>query len=619
MNKNNFHLAGALLASLLSVQICNAAPFVRDASFQQVFEGTDYSGPGLDLEIQLSTMSSDGSVVAYYGGAGSTGDPRLFVHQFTDVAPQDRNKNYITLDSSIGSFNLNTGIVSNRDGTRMFFLADDENNPGYFHFCMLNAKTKTVTKLLTTSASTSIERPQAIATDGDGKWLYFNESDNGDKGDLWRLDTENPVGPQLVLIASTISHPSGGTGRFADEMAVSDDGKTIAFFIEGRDPLNGQPLVRSDKELWVSNIPDESSLPISSPILLTDDDNTGDFDNSKKYLNISGDGATIVYVGKNNALMVTKSPFVQDQQYQLESGYENNCNTPGITQDGNFILAGLTNEGGMIIHTDGHLRYKVDTNSAFSGLTFGCTHEGSYLSSNGKRVFFKGRSRLGALGKYVDAMYTGVLDNVPSDAVGSNLWPTRVPSIVDLDYPAPLAYGIDSSTDFPDFVVSMSATSDALSTPIDKADSTVLKVDGYPAKSNSYAPVWIWPNPTQQTNQWEYRGSRGFKWPNPDNNEYAPLDPVTARFHVKDMNGNLAYRDVILQAAEGGCSGTGLQTLEPEDLGSNKDVSCITDGGIQTVGGIVITRGMLLYLSGETVGLNTGFSVVDGELKVVVK
>ena len=622
MNKKRFHIGGALLASLLSVQLCNAAPFVREASFQQIFQGTDYSGPGQDLEIQLSTMSSDGSVVAYYGGAGSTADPRLFVHLFSAVSPQDRNKNYVTLSSDIGSFDLNTGIVSNRDGTRMFFLADDESNPGYFHFCMLNAKTKNVTILLTATASNSIERPQDMATDGDGKWLYFNESDNGDKGDLWRLDTENPVGPQLVVKADTISHPSGGVGRFVDEMAVSDDGKTIAFFIEGRDPLGGQPLVRSDKELWVSSIPDENSLPITNPTLLTNDDNTGDGDNSKNHLNISGNGAAIVYSGPDSSIMITKAPFTQDAHYQIENGYQNNCNTAGLSYDGSRLFSSLhgvdDQSGGYIIRTDGSSRYKIDTQSSLSGFTVDCTHEGVHLSADGKHLFFKGRSQIESVGEYVDAMYTGVIDNDPSDAVGSNLWPTVVPTVTSVSYPAPLSHGITNPDDFPEFDVSLGTVAGSQGVPVTRADSTKLKANGYLAGSNSYVPVWIWPGPTEDSpGSWSYRGSRGFGWPTSSN--YDPLDTVTARFHVKDTNGNVAYRDVILQAAEGGCSGTGNQTLEPADLGTNKDTSCIADGDIGTSGAVTVSNGMLLYLSGKTVELNKDFTVIDGELRVVTQ
>jgi len=129
-------------------------------------------------------------------------------------------------------------------------------------------------------------------------------------------------------------------------------------------------------------------------------------------------------------------------------------------------------------------------------------------------------------------------------------------------------------------------------------------------------PVWVWSTPSEDApGIWTYKGGRGSGWPT--SSDYNPLDPVTARFHVKDSDGNMAYRDVILQAAEDGCSGSGLKILDPTDLGTNKDVSCITDGKLQTNGPVVISADMLLYLSAPEVLLNPNFSVqLHGQLKV---
>jgi hypothetical protein len=106
---------------------------------------------------------------------------------------------------------------------------------------------------------------------------------------------------------------------------------------------------------------------------------------------------------------------------------------------------------------------------------------------------------------------------------------------------------------------------------------------------------------------WEAKGSRGYDWPNLNGSrDYHPLEQEIARFSVKDLDGNVAYRDVILQAAEVGCSGTGYQELNPDDIAENKDLSCITDGHINSTGEVIVGGGMTLYLSAPGVSLNGG-------------
>lgn len=613
--KYRIKLGGLFLLLLFALQLTLAAPYVREASFHQIFHGTDFLEPGKNLSLKLSTMSGDGEVVAFYGtGLGDGQQPHLFIHDFGSAnAPVE-----VTLPARIGSFSSGAGLVSNRDGSRIFFLADDALDATYgdFLFCMLNGKTGALTILLEARPS-NIERPQDIATDGNGNWLYFNESDNGDRGNLWRIATSGSVAPLLVAQAGSIPHPSGGVGRFVDGIAVSDNGATIAFFIDGRDPMDGSALVRSDKELWVGDL--TATLPLSSPTLLTNDDNTGDWDNAKEDLTISGDGSTIIYSGRNSSIWVTKAPFTLNAHYQIEDGYQNNCNTADMSYDGSRLFSSLhgvnDQSGGYIIRTDGSSRYKVDTYSDTSGMSVNCTSEGVHFSSDGKRLFFKGRAEIESVGDYVYAMYTGSIDNNPSDAVRSNLWPTKVPSVTSISYPAPLAYGITNPDDFPPFDISVGVVSGSLGTTIDKADSTKLKANGYPG-GHSDVPVWVWHTPSEDSpGMWTFKGARGFGWPTSSN--YDPLDPVTVRFHVKDIDGNVGYRDVILQAAEGGCSGSGSQTLTPDDMGANKDVSCIADGKVETSGAVVISADRFLYLSAPEVQLNADFSVkLGGEVKV---
>jgi len=90
------------------------------------------------------------------------------------------------------------------------------------------------------------QEPMAI----ESCYLYFNESDNGDKGDLWRIPTSGTIVPSLVIRADAVPHPSGGVGKFIAGFDVSDNDSIIAFFIRGRIE-NGTS--KADKELFVKN------------------------------------------------------------------------------------------------------------------------------------------------------------------------------------------------------------------------------------------------------------------------------------------------------------------------------------------------------------------------------
>lgn len=190
--------SGLLLVLLLLAEFCLAAPFVREASFQRIFDGHDYYGAGRNFSLYFGTMSGNGKVVAFYGNSyfSFINHYKLFIHNFeASTAPVE-----VTLPPSVRLFNRNAGMVSNADGSRIFFIADDalDITHGDFQFCMLNGLTGEVTILLNVRPS-NIENPQEIGTDAAGNYLYFNEGDNGDRGDLWRIQTNGGAVPELVI------------------------------------------------------------------------------------------------------------------------------------------------------------------------------------------------------------------------------------------------------------------------------------------------------------------------------------------------------------------------------------------------------------------------------------
>ncbi|WP_457667527.1 hypothetical protein [Thiolapillus sp.] len=615
---------GGLCLFLLSLAgSVTAAPYIREASFHRVFDGTNFYGEGKHLPVNLAVFSSNGKVAAFYGWDGQSAHvPQLFVHNFESTTAPTA----ISLPSRAKYIDTFAGLAINNNGSNVFLVAFDRNT-GDDLFYKLDTTTHTFTLLLDT-AGTSVENPNDIATDGNGDYLYFNESDSGyrNEGDLWRVAAGGSTPPQLVLAAASIPHPTKGFGRFIGEFDVSDDGNTIAFILDGWQ--TDTETSTNDRELFVR------TAGMGGPVKNL----TNNYQNNKSDLRISGDGSTIVYTGRDVKgevsvtgawdWMTIKTSDNLNQQVFLEDGYHSAGDDPSLTTDGRLFL-GRSNPNGVsapdayLIRTDGIGRLKIDTDDIWAdGVNIRGAREGMQLSGDGTRVFFKQDGSYG--GSIVSLLYAGMIHNNAQDGMSSNLWPGVVPNITSINYPAPLAFGTASPDDFPAFKISIGVNDPQGIGDLGEVDHTLLRFNGYP-DDGGYGPVRVKRSGESGTSPglWEVDGYRGKDWPIPPADpSYAdyyddPMEIEVARFSVKDKEGNVAYRDVVLQAAEGGCSGSGTQTLSPEDLSANKDVSCIADGKVETNGPIVISADMLLYLSAPEVLLNPDFSVkLHGLLKV---
>ncbi|WP_456405146.1 hypothetical protein, partial [Thiolapillus sp.] len=439
-----------------------ANPIFRSAGFHHIFNGTDYRGPGAHLGNSKNALSGDGKVATLYAIGNNTRG--IFVHNF-DTQEQARE---VTIPSEIGTINLNAGLVSNWDGSRVFFVAmTSVGNDNNQLFCMLNAKTGAIS-ILREYDRAKVEEPVHIATDAAGNYLYFNESDNGDAGDLWRIDANDSnlsTPPELVIDASSITHPSGGRARFIGQFDVSDDGGAIAFFVDGNIDTMGAVISRFDRELFA-----KSAAGIHN---LTDDAQDNKYD-----VRISGNGTTIVYRGKNDNdhswMVTTPGAGVNTSRY-IEEGYHSCGPRPVMTQDGKQFFARSAKDGfgscdAYLINTDGSGRRFVDTPSALTGVFARTLDFG--MSADGTRVLFgytasQGMSTLGG------QMYTGIL--YPKEP-HMNLWPDEVPEITAIDYPAPLATRLDEP--FPRFEIRIGVT-DPIDVTTIKMGSSVQFANGY--------------------------------------------------------------------------------------------------------------------------------------------
>jgi hypothetical protein len=567
-----------------------ANPIFRSAGFHHIFNGTDYRGPGAHLGNSKNALSGDGKVVALLAIGNSTRG--IFIHNFDS----QEQVTEVTIPPEIGTINLNAGLVSNQDGSRMFFVAmTSATNDNNQLFCMLNAKNGAISVVREYDRAI-VEEPVHIATDAAGSYLYFNESDNGDAGDLWRIDVNDSnlsTPPELVIDASSITHPSGGRGRFIGQFDVSDDGSAIAFFVDGNIDTMGAVISRFDRELFAKDATGTHNL-------------THDDQDSKYGVRISGNGSTIVYHGKNDnaySWMVTNPNAGVNTSKYIEEGYHSCGPRPVMTQDGQKFFARSAIDGfgscdAYLINTDGSGRQVVDTPSTLTGV-FARTPDFG-MSADGSRFLFgytasQGSSTLGG------QMYTGIL--YPQEP-HANLWPDEVPEITAIDYPAPLATRLDEP--FPRFEIRI-GVADPIDVTTIKMGSSVQFANGYTDAVGHVIRLLF--NPVEESpGMWAIDGEPVGNWVSLPNK----LDPVIARFSVRNTEGNVAYADVILQAAEADCSGDGNQQLRPSVVVAGKDVSCITSGAISVDPGIMVRDGVLLYLSGKPVSFSTSFQVRNG-------
>jgi len=502
------------------------APVVREASFHRVMDGKDYysngSGTKVDMTFQLSAMSNDGKVSAFYSDTcfDSTNHRSLFIHDIESTSEPVE----VTLPSYVGSFNRNAGLVSNADGTRIFFNAWDTAGSGHHLFGMVNGKTGEVTILFRT-VETDTQTPQDIGTDAAGNYLYFNESDNGyGKGNLLRIAAHSGAVPSVVMYAANIPHPSGGTVKFIDGFDLSDDGQTIAFFGLGWDKTDGTSS-RYDKELFVKTSAGIRYL-------------TNNTQNSKSGLVISGDASTIVYTGSSSgsyAWMVTTPSAAAGAERQIETDYRTCGDRPGITQDGSTILGRSTYKGtsscnAYLIQTDGHSRLMIEpTHISIIG-----TSDGLHLSDDGKRTFFKNRWYV-----YPDGWY-----NMTVGVFGPNLCPTEVPSMTDVSYPNDMYTKLENDENTEVKIIVHDQQGDITEDKQVKVYNLLPSGYKYPNSSTESedAPVYvaIWGYTDNTLNTFYRNIKKGPGWP-------SKTPVMTARFSVRDDDFNVGYTDTLIQ------------------------------------------------------------------------
>ena len=509
-----------LFALLLTTELYAAAAVVREASFHRVMDGKDYytsnSGTKVDMIFHLSAMSDDGKVVAFYSDTyfDYSAHHALFIHDFESTAEPVE----VTLPAYVGNFNQNAGLVSNADGTRIFFHARDTVDTNHHLFGMVNGKTGEVTILFRT-VETDTQTPQDIGTDAAGDYLYFNQRNDGyGKGNLLRIGAHSGAVPSVVIYAANIPHPSGGTVKFIDGFDVSDDGKTIAFFGLGWDKTDGTSN-RFDNELFVKTTGGIRNL-------------TNNIQNSKDDIVISGDASTIVYVGDisgSYSWMVTSPNAAVESQRHIEVGYQSCGNRPGITQDGTLILGtstlnGVSSCNTYLIRTDGSSRLMIEPGQ----INIKTTYDGLHLSNDGRRTFF-----MNSWSIHPDGWY-----NMTAGVFGENLWSTEVPSVTGVNYPNDMYTKLEENKKF-EIKITVSDPQDIIVEDRRVREKTLFP-NGYEAKGAAGTVNLYMNNESVSANLYTADGARTSAWP--------ARDPImTARFSVHDDDFNVGYVDTLIQ------------------------------------------------------------------------
>jgi hypothetical protein len=479
-----------------------------DKDYYTSSDGTKY-----DIYFEHSTMSNDGRVVAFDGNRyfDSTSHRVLLIHDFESTAKPVE----VTLPDYVGNFNLNAGLISNADGTRIFFNADDTAGSSHHLFGMVNGKTGEVTILLRTS---SVEVPQDIGTDAAGNYLYFNESNDahGKKGNLYRIAAHSGATLSEVIDAASVPHPSGGTVKFIDNFDVSDDGQTIVFVGRGRDNPDGS--TGGEDELFIKTTSGIRNLTNTQ--------------NIKSGLVISGNASTIVYT-EDQKWMVTTPSAAAGEERQIETDYRSCSSRPGITQDGSTILGRSTYKGtsscnAYLIQTDGHSRLMVEP----SQIRFKTTRNARlHLSDDGKRTFFLHEWSL-----YQYNMTAGVFS--------PNLWPAEVPSVTDVSYPNDMYTKLENDENTEVKIIVHDQQGDITEDEQVKVYNLLPSGYIYPDSSTEsedasvYVAIWGYTDNTLNT---FYRNiGKGPAWP-------AKTLVMTARFSVRDDDFNVGYVDTLIQ------------------------------------------------------------------------
>ena len=498
------------LVMMVTFSIAGESQLNNNASFHMFFDPAIYYNPDEEQDIRYGVLSGNGKVLAF-GGMNRRGGQtqKLFIHQFESYTDPT--------EVSLGDMLVNTTpsprLVSNKNGSRIFFYGWQKSPEEQF-FAMLNGHTGDITKIYKQSNSDNWS-PWNLATDSTGNNLYFSLREDLYSTEpvcLFRININGEGTGRLECLIKSIDvmHPEGGSIKHIGNFSVSDDGQTIVFIGEGRIEDNGT-VITTGRELFVKTLSGIRNITHN--------------DKDEYSVTISGDGSTIVFnEGFSGNWMVTSSEANPGEERNIEIGYRGNGVTPGITQNGDYILArsGLKENNAFdtyLINTDGSGRKMIDPPNINIREIYRDGGNGMQLSKDGKRILFSSEN---------NKLYVG--------NIGSNIWEDVVPLVNNVIFASDMYTKLEKNEQF-NIEISVN---DMDSEIVHKGavSASMLSPNNYPAQ---YANMPVAISSMSNTEATLPNLYIGIGWKGPGWPQKTPIN--TVRFSVEDDDGNIGYVD----------------------------------------------------------------------------
>ncbi len=462
-----------------------------DFSFYAVYDrlvDTDRN----NVRINQVALSGDGRKLVFSGQNAETDAIVLYT-----LDADGSSLNSVPLPGDIRSI---WDLTIDRDGSRAFFFDMYESS-------IYNVEGGAATKILDAADYDGVNGVKAIQCTADGSYVYFAE----DRDDLWRVSYGGGI-PERIIDDAAVSR-DGGTGSHLNHFSISDDASKIAFILGGYLDDNGAWINKD--ELFVFDRGTFRQLTNDDPAVI------------KEHLDISGDGTTIVYGGK-------------DSWYSIKAdGSERTSLAPkwfnigglSLTQDGSRVLyVDSEADGGRLAKTDGSGLFDIFPNFDVAEIALGITEEGM-LNDDGSRVAFIFQY---ATWPFKEALYVGHFGD--HDAVPGS------PVIEDVTFtPSSMPRAADAT------VVLTSEISDPQGPGDIERTSTDELVDGILEEDSSKLPAYFYYSANDKGSDPDSTAGDGiFSSLGKAGGMVNEMDMVTIRMAAEDSSDTVVVADTVL-------------------------------------------------------------------------
>jgi len=440
--------------------------------------------------IDKVALSGDGEKLVFSGQNAGTDVKVLYT-----LNADGSSLNSISLPGDLISIE---DVIIDRDGARAFF---------FDRYSIYKVEGGATTKILDAGDYDDVNGVWQIQCTADGNYVYFME----DRDDLWRVGYGGGT-PERVIDDAAVPR-DGGPGSHLKGFSISDDGNTIAFRLDG---------YLDDKGAWIG----KSELFVfdgGTFRQLTNDDPAV----TKDFLDISGDGSTIVYGGKDTWYSIKADG---SQRTEIAPKWFN-AKDPSLTYDGAQVLyVDSEADGGRLANTDGSELFDIFPKWDVNEIALGITYEG-ILSDDGSRVAFIFEY---ASYPFKRALYVGHFGN-PDVVSGS-------PVIEDITFtPASMPRAADAT------VVLTSKISDPQGLGDIKQTSNSELVDGILESDSSKLPVYF--HPSAKDNGEDPDSTAGdsiFSSLGQAGGMVNEMEMVTIRMAARDSDDTVVLADTVL-------------------------------------------------------------------------